>query len=364
MNHEDESPPRAHAEYVTLRSVSKIVPGPEGNGKRLTCDGPPGSIAFYRHDRVCRAATEAATGGAMISIIDAPSVLGLFPRGVQELPDALHRLDIGGRLHASRHLQLTPPPYSSERDPISGINNAAEIVSFALTQSEAVGNELDAAAFPLVLGGDCTVMLGSVLALGRRGRPGMLFLDGHADFAHAEDEPSGEAASMDLALATGRGPDGFGPIGTSDPLIDDDRVAVLGYRVHGDGTDTNRGVRVWDTAITAIDLDEMRDRGLERATAEAIDVVAHDGLDGFWIHLDVDVLDDDLMPAVDYRSPGGLSWDELTYVVTTAVATGRARGMDVTIFNPSLDPNGDVAKRLVDFLAGCLASMAYRLVGA
>src|SRR5262245_27612875 len=230
MNHEDESPPRAHAEYVTLRSVSKIVPGPEGNGKRLTCDGPPGSIAFYRHDRVCRAATEAATGGAMISIIDAPSVLGLFPRGVQELPDALHRLDIGGRLHASRHLQLTPPPYSSVRDPISGIDNAAEIVSFARTQSEAVGNELDAAAFPLVLGGDCTVMLGSVLALARRGRPGMLFLDGHADFAHAEDEPSGEAASMDLALATGRGPDGFGPIGTSDPLIDDDRVAVLGYR--------------------------------------------------------------------------------------------------------------------------------------
>lgn len=293
----------------------------------------------------------------MISIIDAPSVLGLFPRGVEELPEALHRHDIGGRLRASRHLQLTPPPYSPERDPITGINNAAKIVSFARTQADTVGNELDAASFPLVLGGDCTVMLGSMLALARRGRPGMLFLDGHADFAHAEVEPSGEAASMDLALATGRGPHGFGPIATSDPLIDEDRVAVLGYRVHGDGTDTNRGVRVWDTGITAIDLDEMRDRGLEQATADAIDVVARDELDGFWIHLDVDVLDDDLMPAVDYRTPGGLSWDELTYITTAAVATGRARGMDVTIFNPTLDRDGDLAERLVAFLAECLASI-------
>jgi arginase len=292
----------------------------------------------------------------MISIIDAPSVLGLFPRGVKGLPDALHRHDLGGRLGASSHLQLVPPAYSPGRDPVTGINNAAEIVAFTRTLSEPVGHELDAGSFPLVLGGDCTVMLGALLALARRGRPGLLFLDGHADFAHPEDEPSGEAASMDLALATGRGPEGFGPIGTSDPLIADDRVAVLGYRVHDDGTDTNRGVRVWETSIRAIDLGETRERGMERATADALQVVARDGLDGFWVHLDVDVLDDDLMPAVDYRTPGGLSWEELTSVVTAAVATGRARGMDVAIFNPRLDPEGDLAERLVTFLTVCLAS--------
>lgn len=292
----------------------------------------------------------------MISIIDAPSVLGLFPRGVEGLPDALHRHDIGRRLGASRHVHLAPPVYSPQRDPVTGINNAAKIVAFARTLADAVGDELDTESFPLVLGGDCTVMLGSLLALARRGRPGMLFLDGHADFAHPQDETSGEAASMDLALATGRGPDGFGPIGTSDPLIDDDRVAVLAYRVHDDGTDTNRGVGVWETGIRAIDLDEMRHRGLERTTADALEVVAREGLDGFWIHLDVDVLDDDLMPAVDYRTPGGLSWKELTFVITAAVATGRARGMDVAIFNPRLDPEGELAERLVNFLTECLAT--------
>ena len=160
---------------------------------------------------------------------------------------------------------------------------------------------------------------------------------------------------MDLALATGHGPMVFGPIGMFDPLIDDDRVAVLGYRVHDDGTDRNRGVHVRDTAITAIDLDDMRRRGVTRATADAIEVVAREDLSGFWIHLDVDVLDDDLMPAVDYRNPGGLSWEELTLVVKSAVTTGRAQGMDVAIFNPRLDPGGHLAERLVAFLVDCLA---------
>jgi arginase len=291
-----------------------------------------------------------------ISIVDAPSVLGLFPRGVETLPEALHRRDLAGRLGASRLRSLTPPAHSPERDPATGINNAAGIVAFARTLADAVTDELDVGAFPLVLGGDCTIMFGPMLALARRGRPGLLFLDGHADFAHPEDEPSGEAASMDLALATGHGPRGFGPIGGFDPLVDDDRVAILGYRVHDDGTDTNRGVHVWDTRITAIDLDDLRRRGVERAAADVFGVVAREGLSGFWIHLDVDVLDDHLMPAVDYRHAGGLSWEELTLVVRSALATGRAQGMDVAIFNPRLDPNGLIAERLVAFIVDCLGS--------
>ncbi len=159
---------------------------------------------------------------------------------------------------------------------------------------------------------------------------------------------------MDLALATGRVPAGFGPIGGFDPLIADDRVAVLGYRVHGDGTDTNRGTHIDDTRVTAIDLAEVRRLGLDRAITDALAVVARDELDGFWIHIDVDVLDDALMPAVDYRTPDGLTWEELTTIVRTALATGRARGLDLTIFNPTLDPDGHLAARLVAFLADVL----------
>ncbi|MDP9243364.1 MAG: arginase family protein [Actinomycetota bacterium] len=286
-------------------------------------------------------------------VIDAPSILGLFPRGVETLPDALHAHGLVERIGAVGRISLEPPPFVAGPDPTS-VNNADALVDFAESLAVAVADVLERGEFPLVLGGDCSILFGPLLALARRGPSGLLFLDGHADFSHPDDEPSGEAASMDLALATGRVPAGFGPIGGFDPLIADDRVAVLGYRVHGDGTDTNRGTHIDDTRVTAIDLAEVRRLGLDRAITDALAVVARDELDGFWIHIDVDVLDDALMPAVDYRTPDGLTWEELTTIVRTALATGRARGLDLTIFNPTLDPDGHLAARLVAFLADVL----------
>jgi arginase len=279
-------------------------------------------------------------------VIDAPSVLGLFPRGVETLPDALHARGLMPRVRAVDRTTLTPPPFVAQPDP-TGVNNASALVDFADSLSAAVGTVLDGGDFPLILGGDCSIIFGPLLALARRGRSGLLFLDGHADFAHPAEEPSGEAASMELGLATGRTPDGFGPIGGFDPLIE-------GYRLHDDGTDTNLGTNIEDTAITTIDLTELRRRGLDRAIADALGIVARNELDGFWIHIDADVLDDALMPAVDYRKPDGLSWEELTTIVRTAIATGRARGLELTIFNPTLDPDGTLAERLVAFLADAL----------
>ena len=58
------------------------------------------------------------------------------------------------------------------------------------------------------------------------------------------------------------------------------------------------------------------------------------------MHLDVDVLDDALMPAVDYRHPGGITWQEATQILGGLLASDRACGLEVTIFNPRLDPGG------------------------
>jgi len=74
-------------------------------------------------------------------------------------------------------------------------------------------------------------------------------------------------------------------------------------------------------------------------------------LDGFWIHLDADVLDDGVMPAVDYRMPQGLSWDEIKTVLRMGVGSGGAVGIDVTIFNPRLDADGSIARAFTDALA-------------
>jgi arginase len=74
------------------------------------------------------------------------------------------------------------------------------------------------------------------------------------------------------------------------------------------------------------------------------------------IHLDADVLDDAAMPAVDYRLPGGLSAAELSVILRTLVDSGKAVGLEITVFNPALDPDGSIACRFVRSIADGLAT--------
>jgi arginase len=204
-----------------------------------------------------------------------------------------------------------------------------------------------------VLGGDCTILLGITLALRRRGRSGLLFLDGHADFYQPEAEPTGEAASMELALVIGRGPELVTDLEGRRPLLGDEDVVVFGYRDADHAA--AEGSRPLAPTIGAIDLASVRRRGAGRAARDALAYLERkDGPVRFWVHLDVDVLDDAIMPAVDYHLPDGLTWEELTSVLRTAVASDQATGLDITIFNPTLDPDGRVARSLVDALVAAL----------
>jgi arginase len=96
--------------------------------------------------------------------------------------------------------------------------------------------------------------------------------------------------------------------------------------------------------------------GVLTAGSEAIAMLARGDLEGIWVHLDVDVLDDQLMPAVDYRQPCGLSYQDLEQVLKIVMKSGKVVGMDVTIFNPKLDPDGSLARRLVLTLVAGLLS--------
>ena len=89
---------------------------------------------------------------------------------------------------------------------------------------------LDLDEFPLILGGDCSILLGAMLALRRRGRFGLLFIDGHADFYQPEANPNGEAASMDLAFATGHGPGLLADLEGRGPLVRSEDTVAFGFR--------------------------------------------------------------------------------------------------------------------------------------
>jgi arginase len=285
---------------------------------------------------------------AQFTIIDAPSILGLQPTGVQYLPEALKAAGLMSKLGAEYGGQVSHLGYSLERDKSTLLLNPDSIRAFSLQLADAVTLVLRKKQFPLVLGGDCSILIGNLLALRRLGRYGLFFIDGHADFYQPQASPTGEVADMDLAIVSGRGPDILTNIDGLKPLVQDQDIVVFGYR-DAEQSASYGSQDVRDTNMHVFDLQFVRKTGtITAATSQALEKLVNDELDGFWIHLDADVLDDLIMPAVDYRlGGGGLSFSELTELLKTLVDSGRAVGMDITIFNPRLDLDGSITQRFV-----------------
>ena len=288
------------------------------------------------------------------AIIEAPSILGLKPTGVERLPEALLKNGLAERLKARRAERVEPPSYGAIREDRTLTLNAHAIAAWTPRLADAIARVLIREEFPLILGGDCSILLGAMLALKRRGRFGLLFIDGHADFYQPEANPSGEAASMELAFATGYGPGLLTEFDVPGPLVRPDDTVAFGFR---DGDEQRQfGSQPMPSEILALDLMTVRTMGLEPAVAATLNRLSAPALDGFFIHLDADCLDDGIMPAVDYRLPGGFNWDELMSILTSSMASGRAVGLEVTIYNPALDADGSAGRGLTDALVGVLAA--------
>jgi arginase len=275
-------------------------------------------------------------------LVDAPSNLGLRPPeegvvpGVYKLAGALRDRRLLARLAADEGGVVTPPKYRPEWTPGGPTRNEDALLRYSPQLADRIGAILDGGGFPVVLGGDCSILLGNCLALRRLGRYGLAFVDGHTDFRHPENAPAvGAVAGEDLALVTGRG----GPLADLDglrPLVRDDDVATLGIRA-------------------ADYLDELRSLGMVVSDVdEALGRLERPELDGFWIHVDVDVLDAAIMPAVDTPEPNGLSWDEFETIVGRLARSDGAVGLELTIFDPDLDPDGRLADRLADAVVHAL----------
>ena len=279
-------------------------------------------------------------------VIEAPSILGLKPTGVEHLPDALIDANLLQELDAQNGGTIEAPPYDPERDKTTLLLNAHSIRTYSVRLAEAVTSVLQKSQFPLVLGGDCSILIGNLLALRRLGKYGLFFIDGHADFYQPEASTTGEVADMDLAIVSGRGPDVLTNIEGLKPLVQDKNIVLFGYRDAKEAAGYgSRDVR--ESGIYVLDFEEVRKLGVVKAASNALDKLLHEELAGIWIHLDVDVLDDEVMPAVDYRMSGGLSFAELRELLKVLFKSRRIVGMDITIFNPKLDKDHAIARKLV-----------------
>jgi len=288
------------------------------------------------------------------AVLEAPSNLGLRAKGVEQLPEVLIKNGLLSRLDAKSagRVDVQIVERNGKRDEISGVLNGRGVVSYATRLSNAIEPIIKRKEFPLVLGGDCSIVLGPALALKRQGRYGLLYIDGQADFFQVEAEPNGEAASMDLAFVTGFGPKEVTELEGIRPLVNPCDVVVFGYRDHLD--QKQYGSQGLPQELLAFDLPKIREIGIAKAAHEAMAYLTGPELDGFWIHVDADCLDDALMPAVDYRLPGGLSVEDLKAVLFIAIHSGKAVGLDITVYNPTLDSNGEAGKLLTDLIVNVL----------
>lgn len=313
-------------------------------------------------------------GGAMapggpVEVVAAPSNLGLRPPapgrepGVWRTPGVLLSHGLGRRLSAARIVELPRPRYEFQAQPGTRIRNGTGIREHALRLADAVAAALATSRFAVVVGGDCSILLGCLAGARRSGRCGLVHVDGHRDFFHPANYDAGSrlgsAAGMDLALATGRGelllthwPE------AGSPLVNDDDVIQIGDREPAETGDGPLSL-----PMVQLTVHDVLRAGIAEAADRVIGHLRHQGLDRAWLHVDLDVLDSSALPAVDTPGQPGLTFGQLSQLLSRLIGNGRIAGLDVTIYDPELDPAGEYAPQIVDCLASALATLTSPAAG-
>jgi arginase len=201
--------------------------------------------------------------------------------------------------------------------------------------------------FPLLIGGDCPVIVGALAALqAEQDEPGLLFVDGHEDAWPPRRSPTGEAADCELGLVLRLFDDDLDPrLRGALPRVRAGNVVAVGPRDAG------------ELASAGVPSLAGRLRALIRPAELAADgfaAVAAALPAPWWLHTDLDVLATDDFAAVDYPQPGGLTWPQLSQVTSAALAAGGCAGWSVCIYNPDLDPDRRGADAIIGYLTNAL----------
>jgi arginase len=255
-----------------------------------------------------------------------------------------------GRARTGPDVVATEPSPARAAD--SGLLNEPALLGMLAALHARVVSALSADRFPLVYGADCSVLLAAIPALRAAfGEAGLVFLDGHEDATPMDASHSGEAANMEIALLLGftgeRAPE---LLRARLPALRPAAVAMLGPR--DDAYRRKLNVATVADRVLLRTPDDLRPDPA-KAGREAAERVASQA-PGWWLHADLDVLARSEFTACgapgETLLPGGLTWTELTDIVSAALRTGGCRGWSVAVYNPDLDPGRQAATRIVTFV--------------
>jgi arginase len=272
--------------------------------------------------------------------------------GTELAPATLRELGLPEALGARDEGDLAVRIRGEERDPATGIVASADVLDCTGSIRAAVAAALAAEERPFLIGGCCAELPGALAgARDVLGVPlGLAHVDGHLDLYDGETSTTGEAADMPISVAFGIGPTAWVEAAGGASAIPE-RTALVGFRDRAESIAD--GMRQPEDLVRAPLLygaDGLRGRGAAAAGAELANRLTATG--PFWLHLDVDVLDEAVFPATDYLQPGGLDWDELAAVLAPLAVSAELIGVSLACYNPEKDPGLECGKRLVEALAG------------
>lgn len=274
--------------------------------------------------------------------------------GAELAAAALRELGLAAAIGAEDAGDLPLRLRGEQRDPETGLLASDDVLASTATIRTAVAERLAAAQAPLLVGGCCAPLPGALGgARDALGSIGLLHLDGHLDLYDGVTSASGEAADMPVATALGLGPAawveaaGGASVGT-------ERTAIVGFRDREEslayGMRQPEELEPVPLLHSAAELHAGDPASLAAETGERL---AAQG--PFWLHLDVDVLDQDVFPATDYLQPGGLDWEQLGAVLSPLLASPALAGASIACYNPEKDPGLECGRALVTALGDAFA---------
>lgn len=289
-------------------------------------------------------------------VIGAPLEGSGTNRGEARAPAALRAAGAVKRIGAADLGDLDVRLDDRERDAATGIVGYRGLVSASHTIRDAVATALSAGWQPIVLGGCCSIAPGALAGVRRQlGPVALAWVDGHLDLFDGTTTRTGEVAGMALAILVGHGPDGLTRLAGDPPLVDPGDVTAL-----GDGDHPRRvafrapGPSELIPEAEVVDAETIVRDGAAAIGARATRVVGA-GTAPFWLHLDLDVVDAEAMPAVSFPVATGLSWADVTALAAPLLRSPRLIGVSVAGYDPDLDGDGVLAERVVELLAAGLA---------
>ncbi|MDX6626978.1 MAG: arginase [Solirubrobacterales bacterium] len=274
--------------------------------------------------------------------------------GTEHGPQALRELGLPAALQGRDAGDLAIRIRGEERDPASGILAAADVLAATRTIRAAVAKRIADGERPFLAGGCCAELPGALAGVrDALGAPlGLVHFDGHADLYDGQTSTTGEAADMPVSVALGLGPPAWVEV-AGGPSVAPQHLFLVGYRDREESiADGMRQPEELAPAPVLWPLETLRAAGADVATELA-------GRIGstvpFWLHFDVDVLDQEVFPATDYLMPGGAEWDEVSALLAPLLGSAALVGASLGCYNPDKDPDRACGRQLVRALGSALA---------